>query len=43
MRAMREEMEVRFKGQMRLIQESHLEILTLLKDPDKLITALHTK
>jgi integrase/recombinase XerD len=43
MKAMREEMEDRFMGQMRLIQESHSEILTLLKDPDKLIAALHAK
>lgn len=29
--------------QMRLIRESQSEILTLLKDPDKLIAALHAK
>jgi integrase len=43
MKTMREEMESKFKGQMRLIQESYSEILTLLKDPKKLIAALHAK
>jgi integrase/recombinase XerD len=43
MKAMRQEMEDRFKDQMRLMRESQSEILTLLKDPDKLIAALHAE
>jgi integrase/recombinase XerD len=43
MKAMRQEMEDRFKDQMRLMRESQSEILTLLKDPDKLMAALHAK
>jgi hypothetical protein len=41
--AMREEMDGRFKEHMRLMQESQSEILALLKDPQKLITALYRK